>query len=80
MVLGSACLGAFDNSLSTALCDSFAAIAHGLPVVWLFCLYHGVDAGALVGAQTTSDVPEMCNGTSFTMTGGELRASCYLPL
>jgi hypothetical protein len=74
-VLSSACRGSFDR-LSTASCGSLAAVVHGAPP-WAFCLYQGGDAGALVGAQSISDVQEMCNSTSFTTTGGEVPASCY---
>jgi len=78
-VLSSACLGPFDG-LSTASCGSLAAIVHGGPPHWSFCLYQGVDAGALVGAQNLTDIPERCNNTSYTTTGGEVPASCSLQL
>jgi hypothetical protein len=73
--LSSACLGPFD-SLETASCGPFAAIAHGGPPHWSFCLYRGEDGGTLVGAQSITDVNELCNNTSDTITGGQVPASC----
>jgi hypothetical protein len=73
--LSAACLSAFQG-VSSATCDGLAAIAQGGPPHWSFCVYQGVDAGALVGAQSITDIPELCNNTSDTITGGQVPASC----
>ncbi len=73
--LTDACYGPF-SGVSSATCGGLAAIAIGGPPHWSFCLYQGVDAGALVGAQNITDIPELCNNTSDTITGGQVPASC----
>ena len=64
------------NGVSTAACGSLVAIVYGAPPHYSFCVYQGVDAGALVGAQRVTDFPELCNNTSEVITAGQVPAAC----
>jgi hypothetical protein len=66
----------FAFGVSTASCRSLAAIVYGGPPHYKFCLYSGVDAGALIGAEVVTDFPELCNNTAETIVGGQVPPSC----
>ncbi|MDP9152348.1 MAG: hypothetical protein M3O36_20675, partial [Myxococcota bacterium] len=73
--LRTAC-GTSSGLIHTASCGSLAAIVYGGPPHYSFCLYAGADAGALVGAQSITDINEFCGGTAYTLTGGQVPVTC----
>ena len=74
--LRAAC-GTSSGIVSTASCSSLAAIVYGGPPHYSFCLYAGADAGALIGAQSITDINEFCGGTAYLMTGGQVPVTCH---
>jgi hypothetical protein len=70
-VLSNACTGA-NGVITAAPCGSLVAVIQGGRPHYSFCLYEGVDAGALVGTQRVTDNDEYCN----VLTGGQVPATC----
>jgi hypothetical protein len=62
--------------VSTATCSSLPVVVISWMPHYYFCVYDGVDAGALVGAEAISDIDEFCNGTAYIETGGQVPATC----
>jgi hypothetical protein len=58
------------------MCGSYAAILQGGPPHYGFCVYENADGGALVGAEGITDITELCNGTSYIITGGQVPVGC----
>ena len=88
------CAGSYRDALPTPAAGGacpegyeavYTASCEGLPIVFYdsvgtrrFCLYDGTDTGSLVGAAALDLAGSYCDGTSKSVAGGTVPASCRL--
>jgi hypothetical protein len=84
---GMRCAGTYDAALTgckvfgspakfAGICGGLSAVAYSYGTSWFLCVYGGIDGGGLVGMGAEEDIPEFCNGTSNTVTAGQVPDAC----